>query len=105
MPAPKKQSDKNLADPINGSDRQGKELNTPKLQVADIHCPRCDKSFTCNAADIKQCQCWGVGLGPKEFAYLKTQGFGAEQTGCLCRQCLLEIQRIVRDDAVNSSIT
>lgn len=71
----------------------------PELVVADIHCPRCHSAFTCNAADIKQCQCWGVGLGPDEFEYLKQQGFTAEQAGCLCRQCLLQIQETVKMNA------
>jgi hypothetical protein len=66
------------------------------LKVADINCPRCHKAFTCNAADIQQCQCWGVGLGADDFAYLRRKGFSAEQTGCLCRNCLLEIQIEVR---------
>jgi hypothetical protein len=75
------------------------------LKVSATTCPRCSTDFVCNAADIKQCQCWGVGLGPDEFAYLKKQGFSAEQTGCLCRNCLLEIQREVADAVNNSSST
>ncbi|MEH6447134.1 MAG: cysteine-rich CWC family protein [Oleispira sp.] len=73
------------------------------LKVSATTCPRCSEDFVCNAADIKQCQCWGVGPGPDEFAYLKQQGFSAAQTGCLCRNCLLEIQREVADTANNSS--
>ncbi|MBL4799877.1 MAG: cysteine-rich CWC family protein [Oleispira sp.] len=73
-----------------------------KLKVADIDCPRCHKGFTCNAADIKQCQCWGVELGVDDFSYLQQQGFSALQTGCLCRDCLLEIQIEVRSIAKKS---
>jgi hypothetical protein len=73
------------------------------LKVSATTCPRCSADFVCNAADIKQCQCWGVGLGPDEFTYLKQQGFSATETGCLCRNCLLEIQREVADTANNSS--
>ena len=78
------------------------ELKVAELKVADIDCPRCHKAFTCNAADIKQCQCWGIGLGADDFTYLKKQGFSAEQTGCLCRNCLLEIQIEVRTLAEKS---
>ena len=95
MPAFKKDTDKK-------SSEQKQEVT---LRVSAITCPRCSAEFVCNAADIKQCQCWGVGLGPDEFAYLKKQGFSAEQTGCLCRNCLLEIQREVADTANNSSST
>jgi hypothetical protein len=95
MPAFKKDTDKK------SSDRKQAAM----LTVSAITCPRCSASFVCNAANIQQCQCWGVGLGADDFAYLKQQGFSAEQTGCLCRNCLLEIQREVADAANNSSAT
>jgi hypothetical protein len=64
--------------------------------VNDNLCPRCQQAFHCNADDIEHCQCWGIGLGQGEFQYLREQDFSAEVTGCLCRQCLLEIQQIVK---------
>lgn len=70
-----------------------------ELEVTDINCPRCLRSFTCNAANIKQCQCWGVGLGQREYDYLRSHGYSAEQTGCLCRNCLLEIQNLVKNSS------
>ena len=77
-----------------------------ELKVAVTACPRCFAEFLCNAANIQQCQCWGVGLGASEFAYLKSQGFSAQQTGCLCRKCLLEIKdEVVRlKGAVNKDM-
>ncbi|MFT6190379.1 MAG: hypothetical protein ACJARQ_001865 [Oleispira sp.] len=67
------------------------------LKVAVTTCPRCFADFLCNAANIQQCQCWGVGLGEKEFSYLKSQGFSATQTGCLCRDCLESIKKRVQE--------
>jgi hypothetical protein len=68
------------------------------LKVAVTACPRCFAEFLCNAANIQQCQCWGVGLGASEFAYLKSHGFSAQQTGCLCRACLLEIVKLANQE-------
>jgi hypothetical protein len=98
MPAPKKHSDKKDAV---GKDSVKRELQLD-LKVAYINCPRCHKHFTCNTVDIQQCQCWGVGLEMGDFAYLKQQGFSAEETGCLCRECLLEIQIEVKASVRNS---
>ena len=67
------------------------------LKVTNTQCPRCNKAFTCNAADIKHCQCYGVGLQAEDFAYLLQQGFSAEQTGCLCRDCLLAVKEVVKN--------
>ena len=92
MPAFKKDTDKKNTEQKKGT----------ALTVSATICPRCSADFLCNTADIKQCQCWGIGLGPDEFAYLKQQGFSAEQAGCLCRNCLLEIQREVAIVAKNS---
>lgn len=72
------------------------------LKVAVTSCPRCFAEFLCNAANIQQCQCWGADLGPKEFAYLKSEGFSAQQSGCLCRGCLNQIKRIVSNDLQKS---
>jgi hypothetical protein len=85
MPAIKKDTDKKIAD----------QKKVSQLAVSATRCPRCSADFVCNAANIQQCQCWGVGLGSEALIYLKQQGFSAQQTGCLCRNCLLEIQREV----------
>ena len=69
-----------------------KDTDKKALKVADTQCPRCKAAFICNAADIKQCQCYGISLQAKELDFLQQQGFDAEQAGCLCRKCLLEIQ-------------
>jgi hypothetical protein len=78
MPAIKKDTDNKIAD----------QKEVTKLEVSATKCPRCSASFVCNAANIQQCQCWGV-----------------VQTGCLCRNCLLEIQREAVDAVNNSSLT
>jgi hypothetical protein len=95
MPAIKKDTDKKIAD----------QKEVPKLEATATTCPRCSARFVCNAANIQQCQCWGVGLGFEAFSYLKQQGFNAQQVGCLCRNCLLEIQREVAEVVNNSSLT
>jgi hypothetical protein len=82
MPAIKKDTDKKVAD----------QKKVAKLEVTATQCPRCSADFVCNAANIQQCQCWGVELSIEALTYLKQQGFSAQQTGCLCRNCLLEIK-------------
>lgn len=95
MPASKKDLDKPSVKHSGNND----SIEISKFSIAEIECPRCGSLFTCNAVDIKQCQCWGVGLKKDDFTYLKRQGFSAEQTGCLCRDCLLQIQKEVADIA------
>jgi hypothetical protein len=95
MPAIKKDTDNKIAD----------QKEVTKLEVSATKCPRCSASFVCNAANIQQCQCWGVVLGVEALTYFKQQGFSAQQTGCLCRNCLLEIQREAVDAVNNSSLT
>ena len=58
--------------------------------VEEKICPRCKNTFTCNAEDIKNCQCHAVTLSEKESAFLKLNF-----KDCLCIQCLLEIKGIV----------
>lgn len=67
------------------------------VKPSPIKCPRCFSDFICNAADIEHCQCYGINLQSDDFAYLQQKGFTAEETGCLCRNCLLEIQKEVAD--------
>ena len=66
-----------------------------KAVASATTCPRCSAKFVCNAANIEQCQCWGVELGSRELEYLKSQGVSEQYVGCLCRSCLLEIQKDV----------
>jgi len=73
------------------------------LKVSATTCPRCLAEFICNAADIQHCQCWGVTLVSDDFSYLKAQGFSPKETGCLCRNCLLEIQREVAASQLSSN--
>ena len=71
------------------------------LVVNPTICPRCSTGFICNAADIEQCQCWGVKLGMAEFEYLQQQGFSLNEVGCLCRNCLLEIKAKLNKETAN----
>jgi hypothetical protein len=95
MPAIKKDTDKKIAD----------QKKVSKLEVTPTTCPRCSVNFVCNAANIQQCQCWGVGLDSEAIIYLKQRGFNVLQVGCLCRKCLFEIQKEVVDAVNNSSLT
>jgi len=70
-----------------------------KLMVTETQCPRCKSRFTCNAANIERCQCWGVGLEAQDFAYLRQLGFSAQETGCLCRNCLVDIKKQVKNSS------
>jgi Cysteine-rich CWC len=70
-----------------------------KLMVTETQCPRCKSRFTCNAANIERCQCWGVGLEAQDFAYLRQLGFSAQETDCLCRNCLVDIKKQVKNSS------
>lgn len=94
-----------MADSKKDTDKNKQSALGTELRVSATTCPRCSIDFVCNAANIQQCQCWGLELKADDFAYLKQQGFSAEQSGCLCRDCLLEIQREARAAANNSSST
>lgn len=50
-------------------------------------CPRCKKSFECKADSITECQCSTVPLTEKERAFISNKF-----EGCLCVDCLKEIQ-------------
>lgn len=75
----------------------GFKKDAEALKVTETECPSCHKGFTCNAADIKQCQCYGVNLQAADYSYLRQLGFSAEQTGCLCRDCLLSVKEVVKN--------
>lgn len=67
------------------------------LKVSMTTCPSCLADFVCNAANIEQCQCYGVNLQAEDIAYLRESGFSAEQSGCLCRNCLLAVKEAVKN--------
>ncbi len=93
MPASKKPEDKKGRDAV--------VIHQPVsgivFGIANTDCPRCHQAFVCNAANIEQCQCWGVNLAAADLGYLAKLGFSAKESGCLCRKCLLEIQNTVKN--------
>lgn len=80
-------------------DAKKERESNAKLTVVETQCPRCKSSFTCNAANIEHCQCWGVALVAQDFAYLRQLGFSAEEAGCLCRDCLVDIKKQVKNSS------
>ena len=57
------------------------------------YCARCKNAFECRAADIANCQCNQDRLLPETRAFLQKTHYG-----CLCRNCLKEIDRLVAFD-------
>lgn len=55
-----------------------------------INCPRCKKSFPCNARDVHDCACIHVQLQPVTREYLAKTNFG-----CLCNDCLVQLNEMV----------
>jgi hypothetical protein len=88
----KKDTDKNK--PVQENDPKD-NIEAVVIEATSTICPRCSGEFLCNSADIEHCQCWGVELGTDDFNYLIQLGFCAEEAGCLCRKCLLEIKKAV----------
>ena len=54
-------------------------------------CPRCGKTFTCLHEDIENCWCMSTEIHPDVIAYIS-----GEYTGCLCKECLDELNRRAR---------
>jgi len=54
-------------------------------------CARCQSPFECKVGNIAQCQCSGISLSDEEKTWV-----AANYVDCLCRSCLLEIQREFR---------
>lgn len=52
-------------------------------------CPRCHQSFICKAGDIAHCQC-NIPLSEATRQFLRKT-----QYGCLCKDCLVEINDFV----------
>jgi Cysteine-rich CWC len=55
---------------------------------ADDRCPRCGGAFHCGACDSEPCACARIALDAVTLAALR-QRFN----GCLCLNCLRELQR------------
>ena len=51
-------------------------------------CGRCNAPFECKVGNITQCQCNGIHLTDEEKRYI-----AANYADCLCRNCLLSIQK------------
>ncbi len=51
-------------------------------------CKRCNGSFECNVEDISRCHCSTVSVRKETLHFLKET-----QWGCLCANCLAEIDR------------
>lgn len=55
-------------------------------EISDKICPRCQKSFTCNANNIALCQCNGIKL--TEEVKIKLEKL---YSNCLCNECMNKI--------------
>ncbi|QES87274.1 cysteine-rich CWC family protein [Rhizosphaericola mali] len=53
-------------------------------------CPRCQKTFFCNANDISNCGCRTIHLQQTTLEYLSKTNYD-----CLCPACLNEINNLV----------
>ncbi|WP_254060825.1 cysteine-rich CWC family protein [Mucilaginibacter sp. L196] len=61
-----------------------------------VHCERCKASFECKANSFTKCQCAKVQLTLNE-----TQFVSELFDGCLCADCLLELQKEYKEDFNN----
>jgi hypothetical protein len=52
------------------------------------NCQRCNAVFECKPGSIIQCQCFDVNLSAEQRAYLEHRYYD-----CLCKNCLLQLQR------------
>ncbi|MCQ6960839.1 cysteine-rich CWC family protein [Mucilaginibacter aquariorum] len=53
-----------------------------------LHCERCSTPFECKANSFTKCQCSTVQLSINEVQYVSEL-----YDGCLCANCLLELQK------------
>jgi len=58
------------------------------------HCPRCTATFECKVGDISNCQCSEVKLSDLTQSFIAKTDFD-----CLCRNCLLQLNQLVRISA------
>ncbi|MDD4819945.1 MAG: cysteine-rich CWC family protein [Flavobacteriales bacterium] len=54
-------------------------------------CPRCGKTFECRHQEIDKCWCMSQAIEPDALAYIS-----GEYTGCLCKDCIEELNRKAR---------
>ncbi len=64
-----------------------------------IPCPRCGQPFECKPGNITECQCFGLSFTDAEKSYI--EGIA---DNCLCRNCLLELQRELRYENTRNSL-
>ncbi|MFK7982268.1 MAG: cysteine-rich CWC family protein [Saprospiraceae bacterium] len=55
-------------------------------------CQRCEATFACKANDITNCQCANVIISTKTQQYLSRTNYG-----CLCKNCLVEINQQIEN--------
>jgi hypothetical protein len=67
----------------------GLTMHSAKHEI--IHCERCRGTFECKANSFTKCQCSTVQLTLNEVQYVSEL-----YDGCLCANCLLEIQQDYR---------
>ena len=60
-------------------------------------CQRCEAIFVCKADDIANCQCATVTISTKTQQYLSNTEYG-----CLCKNCLVEINQKISTISLNS---
>ena len=65
---------------------------------ADDRCPRCGDAFHCGANDALPCACTTIALDAAMLASLR-----GRFAGCLCLNCLRELQREASSRAVPPS--
>ena len=58
-------------------------MHLPQIKI----CPRCNKSFECNAINIAKCQCSTINLSAEENDFLQMN-----YKDCLCLSCLKQIK-------------
>ncbi len=56
-------------------------------------CPRCKKTFVCNADNISACSCSSISLSNDTKTFLSKTFYG-----CLCKDCLLVLDQMVEKE-------
>lgn len=54
-------------------------------------CPRCGKTFECHHEEIKKCWCMSASIEPDAMNYIADN-----YSGCLCKECIDELNRKAR---------
>jgi hypothetical protein len=66
--------------------------------LSDATCPRCGAAFHCGARDPQPCACTAIQLDAATLARLRERW-----RGCLCLDCLLQLQREAAADGAPSA--